>query len=118
MIDRMVKWFREFYCLDLNEEMNAAAMEARSKGIEQWKKDCIAALTPSPYENRGVYYFYADPGHPSKKMARVYLRPAFEGTYRFESITGTYYFNKRDKGTAVVIVFTEHGKLKRKTVTI
>jgi hypothetical protein len=63
------------------------------------------------YEDRGVY-------GPSERMHRVYQQKAGKGTYRFDSNTGTYYFSKKDAGTSVIIVFAEHGKLQRKTVTI
>lgn len=120
MIDRIVQWFRDFYGLDLNDEMKAMAQPA-ALAHEAHRDQLSMTLSRPPYEDRGVYYFYAKPGSPSEKMARLYLGKAlkaFKGTYRFDSSSGTYYFSKQDKGTAVVIVFTEHGQLKRKSVTI
>lgn len=139
MIDRIVKWLRDFYGLDLNDEMKAMMQPAAhaygdsdpvyddtvcgycantDPACSHYRGSIVTAPYAPPYDDRGVYYFYVEPGRQSERMTRRRFGKATKGTYRFDSSSGTYYFSKKDTGTAVIIVFTEHGKLKRKTATI
>jgi hypothetical protein len=113
MIERIIQWFRDLFDLDVMDKQVAEISALRSAAAEH-----KISVSVKPYTDAGAYYFYAEPGRQSERMTRVRTKATVKGTYRFDGDKGSYFFSKKDKGTPVILVFTDHGKLKRKTINI
>lgn len=120
MIDRIIKWFRELFDLDLMEtqlKQISALQPGATVTVTHGGSYTINLPAPPAYVDAGVYYFYSEPGRPSEVLTKVTVKATAKGTYRFDP-SGKYFFSKKEIGSAVIIIFSDHGKLKRVTVTI